>query len=135
MVHNQILISPLAALARANGASAWVERAVRGVNGRIVGYADLLIIQGVWRLLVEAECSVRRVPRDLEKAAAASVHELWIVVPNTKLADKVTLLVHGHALSARSFVLTPGAAKQRLSRCLPFFAASNAGSTERGEET
>jgi len=57
------------------------------VGGKVM-YGDLLIQDGLQKILVEAEMSSKRIANDLAKAEALKA-ELWILVPNQRVAQSV----------------------------------------------
>ena len=113
-VHNHVLLDPIEQKARRLGAAVDREAAIR-VGGRVL-YGDLLIRDGSRRILVEAELSSRRVPNDLAKAAALGACDLWVVVPNPKVARSVRWKLSQQGIQPRPglFVLLLPQALQRL---------------------
>lgn len=86
-IHNRVLLDPIAQKAWCFGAQVDREVAIR-VNERVL-YGDLLIRARSKRILVEAQLSSKRIPNDLAKAAAIGACELWVVVPNPRVAGSV----------------------------------------------
>lgn len=86
-IHNSVLLDPITQSALLFGTQVNREVAIE-VDGKIL-YGDLLIRGSSKRILVEAELSSKRIPTDLAKAAAVGVCELWIVVPNLRVAKSV----------------------------------------------
>ena len=114
-VHDYVLLNPIEQKALRLGAAVDCEAAIR-VGGR-VSYGDLLIRVSSSRwILVEAELSSRRVPNDLAKAAALGAYELWIVVPNPRVAKSVYWKLSQHETQPRPglLVLLLPQALQRL---------------------
>lgn len=126
-LHNRILIEMLYLRFLEAGADAQREVPVR--VGSALGFVDLLVEFGDFRIVVEAECSARRISADLAKAMAVDSDELWIVVPNLKVRNSVLRRLVQMCVRVNRgglFVLTLGQALQRVSNCLPLFARSNA---------
>ena len=86
-IHNRVLLDPIAQKAWHLGAQVDREVAIR-VDERVF-YADLLIRGFPKWILVEAELSSKRIPNDLAKAGALGVSELWVVVPNPRVARSI----------------------------------------------
>lgn len=124
-LHSEVIVC---ALARAFEEEEWdvaTEVPVRIGDG--VGYVDLLAERDGVCVAVEVECSARRVGRDLDKAQAVAASELWIVVPGRNTAASVRRALHRMGVRAEGagiFVLTQGAALQRVRNCLPLFAGA-----------
>lgn len=117
IVHNLVMVAVVAAAFRRASWATATEVAVRW--GGKVGFVDLVAESDGYCIAVEAECSARRIQRDLEKAAAIMANELWIVVPNPRVRAAVNrFLVRANIRVAKAaiFVLTPGAAVQQVSR-------------------
>ena len=124
-VHNHVLLDPIEQKARRLGAAVEREAAIR-VGGRVL-YGDLFIRNGSRQILVEAELSSRRVPNDLAKAAALGACDLWIVVPNPKVAGSVHRKLSRHGTQPRStlLVLSLPQALQRLGELNELISGSN----------
>lgn len=123
-VHNEVLVAPLA---RAFERADWnvdFEVRVRLTDG--VGFIDLVAERDGYCIAVEAECSAKRIERDLEKGRSIGAHELWIVVPTRRVAGAVLRkLAQSVGHGDRSlFVLTQPQARQRVTNCLPLFAGA-----------
>lgn len=118
-VHNRILLDPLYRKALRLGAQVDCEAAIK-VGDRVL-YVDLLIRGGPKQILVEAELSSKRVPNDLAKAAEFGVCELWLVVPNPRIAGSVRrkLLRQSIKPGAELFILLLPQALQRLEEFSP----------------
>lgn len=86
-VHNRVLLDPIDQKAWSLGVQVDREVAIR-VDEKAL-YGDLLIRGSSKRILVEAELSSKRIPNDLAKAAALGACELWVVVPNPRVARSV----------------------------------------------
>ncbi len=86
-IHNQVLLDPIAQNASQLGFH--VDREVPIAVGERVLYGDLLIQRHSQLVLVEAELSSKRIANDLLKAEASGACELWLVVPNPKVARSV----------------------------------------------
>lgn len=125
-LHNEIMANELdRAFVRA-GFETHREMHVTWPNGS--GFIDLVATLGTIRIAIELECSVRRVPRDLLKAAAVPATELWVVVPDRRLARSVQRVLEHLGISSRMtgiFVLTFGQALQRVTNCFSCIASSN----------
>ncbi len=118
-VHNRVLIDPITQKALRLGAQVDREVAIE-VGGRVL-YGDLLIQVGARRVLVEAELSARRIPNDLTRAMAFGACELWLVVPNPRVARSVRRKVHKQSIgpgTPRLFILLLPQALQRLDEFL-----------------
>lgn len=124
-VHNRVLIDPIAQKAGRLGAEVDREVAME-VDGRVL-YGDLLIQMGSKRILVEAELSARRIPNDVAKAAASGVCELWVVVPNPRVARSVRRKVLQQSIEpgAELFILPLPQALQRLEETFELNSGSN----------
>lgn len=125
-VHNRVLIEPIERAARRLGCE--VDREVPiGREGRVL-YGDLLIRQASTRILVEVEMSSRRIPNDLSKVAALEVCDLWIVVPNSRVAGSVRRKLSRQGTQPRPglFVLLLPQALQRLEELFALNSGSNA---------
>lgn len=124
-LHNEIIIDPLDHAFREIGASVRREMFVR--IGADTAYADLVAELGGWRFVVEAELSARRVANDLLKGMALDADELWIVVPDRRIAGCVERRLAALAVRRNQgglFVLTLGQALQRVRNYLPLIAGS-----------
>lgn len=144
-IHNYVLIAGLLRSFEAQGWSCDTEVPVR--MGETIGFVDLLAERDGYCIAVEAEMSARRVDRDLRKADALRATELWIVTPNAHIAGAVRRALHrmdvritrgdagwGSGLGQATwdagnngvavFVLTQGAAAQRVRDSLRIFARS-----------
>ncbi len=86
-IHNRVLLDPIAEKAWRFGVQVDRDVVIR-IDGKVL-YGDLLIRGSSTRTLVEAELSPKRVPKDLAKAAALGAGELWVVVPNPRVARSV----------------------------------------------
>lgn len=144
-IHNDVLIAPLLRSFEAAGWTGDTEVPVR--MGETIRFIDLVAERDGCCIAVEAEMSGRRIDRDLEKAQAIHAAELWIVTPNARVAGAArrTLRRMGVGLASRNdgllggsgrsrvghggrgasvFVLTQGAAEQRVREYLRMFAAA-----------
>ena len=130
-VHNHILLDPIEKEALRFGAQVDREVAIR-VDGRVL-YGDLLILGGSKRILIEAELSPKRILNDVAKAAALGLCELWVVVPNPRVARSVRrrVLKQSVELGARLFVLLLPQALQRLEEILELNSGSNVDSGKK----
>ncbi len=124
-IHNVILITALAELFELEGWRVDTEVPIR--VGTTIRFVDLVAEREGYCIAVEAECSPKRIEGDLDKARALGAQELWIVTPNTRIAagvrrklDRLFVPVNRDGL----FVLTQGAAKERIMNGLPLFAGS-----------
>lgn len=124
-MHNQLILLPLVQAFELADWDTDTEAPVRVEES--IAFVDLLAQREGYCIAVEVECSAARIERDLEKAQALRADELWIVTPNVAVANQVRrklarLFVRcdGSGL----FVLTQGAALERVRNCLPFFAAA-----------
>lgn len=117
-LHNEVLIGPLRREAQRHGLQSATEAPVRLADQ--ICYVDLLLNLEGKCIAVEAECSTRRVRRDIEKAAAFSADELWIIVPHVGLAKAVLrALVRIKApVGVKVIVFTQGQALRRLREIL-----------------
>ena len=130
-IHNTCLVAPLVAFCRSAGASVTEELPVG--PGRGAGHVDAVIELGRCRVAVEVECSARRIANDLEKAARLGVQELWIVVPDRRVAKAVRASlrrVHEPAFRGDVFVLSQLQARDRLAISFPLIAAAKVRGTE-----
>lgn len=126
-LHNRILVEALAQKASQLGFQ--VDREVPIAVDKRVLYGDLLIQRHSHSILVEAELSPRRIANDLLKATASGAHELWLVVPNSRVARSVRIGLSRRARRPRTFglfVLSLPQALQRLRHFSNLFSASNA---------
>lgn len=123
-IHNEVIINPLRRLLQAGGADTMVECPVR-VNGSTRAI-DLVAELADRRIVIEAECSAKRIESDLEKAMSLDADELWIVVPNDRVKAAVDrkLRCLGISRNAGLFVLTLPQAVKRVTDCFSFFAAA-----------
>ena len=114
-IHNRVLLDPIDQKAWSLGVQVDREVAIR-VDGKIL-YGDLLIQGSTKLILVEAELTSKRIQSDLAKAAALGACELWIVVPNPRIArsarQELLQLSSGPGTSGL-FVLSLPQALQRL---------------------
>ncbi len=126
-LHNYVLLHPIAQQALRLGAQ--IDREVTIKVGRHVRYGDLLIQSGLRRILVEGEMSSKRITNDLAKALAVEACELWLVVPNPRVARSIRRkLLHQSVVPDVSglFVLLLPQALQRLTECSDLISGSNA---------
>ena len=130
-IHNHVLLDPIEQKARRLGASVDREAAIR-VAGRVL-YGDLLIRDGSRRILVEAELSSRRIPKDLAKASALGPCDLWIVVPNPRVARSVRRKLSRHGIKSEPglFILLLPEALQRLEKLIELNSGSNVNSEKK----
>lgn len=84
-LHDRVLLLPLEACFLRQGAI--VRREHHVVFGGRSGFIDLLVQRGGVRIAVEAELTLSRVPRDVEKAKAVAASALLIVTPNGSVAE------------------------------------------------
>ena len=116
-IHNHVLIDLVAQEAMRLGAQIDCEVAIE--VGEKIMYGDLLIQNGLQRILVEAEMSSKRIANDLAKAAALDVCELWILVPNPKVAQSVKRRLSKQSIKLVTpglFILLLSQALQRLAK-------------------
>lgn len=144
-IHNDVLIARLLRSFEVAGWSCDTEVPVR--MGESLGFIDLVAESVGYCIAVEAEMSARRIDRDLRKAQAIHAAELWIVTPNALVAGAVRRTLHrmdvrlapdddglmdvygrnGGVIGDNSpavFLLTQGAAAQRVRHYLPLFAGA-----------
>ena len=126
-IHSRVLIERIDQAFQEAGARTWREAPAR--DGSRTGYVDLLVHIGTRRISVEAELSAKRVGNDLEKAARLGVNELWIVVPNHRVARPVRRKLE--RLPVRpdhtdTFVFSLVQALQRVRTCFPLFSGAYA---------
>ncbi|MCH8080233.1 MAG: hypothetical protein IIA06_10740 [Proteobacteria bacterium] len=125
-VHNRVLADSIKQKALQLGVQVECEVTIE-VERRIL-YGDLLIQGGDKRILVEVEMSSKRIDKDLVKATALKVCEVWIVVPNPKVAElvrrkiKQLMIVPG---VTRLFILLLPQALQRLEELFELNSGSN----------
>ena len=127
-VHNRVLLDPIAQKASRLGAQ--VDREIAICVGGKVFYGDLLIQSCSMRILVEAELSSKRILNDLVKAAAFGACELWLVVPNPRVARSVRQKLLRESIGLRTsglFILLFSQAVQRLEEFSELISGSNAG--------
>ena len=117
LVHNQIMITRLRDLFRDVGADTTLQCPVV-VCGRM-RFIDLMAELNYRRIVVEVECSPKRIASDLEKAMALDSDELWIVVPNGQIRAAVGRKLSRLRIAPSSglFVLTLPQAAQRVANC------------------
>lgn len=126
-VHNRVLLDPIAKKALHLGFK--VDREVPIKVGRHVLFGDLIIQADVRQILVEVEMSSRRITNDLAKAQALGECELWIVVPNPKVARSVRRRLVQQSIEPGRFglfILLLPQAFQRLEAFLELNSGSNA---------
>jgi len=131
-LHNTILLQPLEREFRSLGASTRLEMPTG--SGKITGYIDLLVNLDSKIIAVEAELSSKRISRDLQKAHAVNADELWVVVPNNRVAQAVRQRFRNTKNTSQSppvFILTQGQALQRLRNYFPLFSRSNVGGKQK----
>lgn len=145
-MHNVVLVNCLLEAFEREGWSCDTEVPVRLGEG--MGFIDLVAELDGYCIAVEAELSAKRIERDIQKAQALHAAELWIVTPNTRVAESVRrgllrldVYVAGDHEDITSglfgqsawdagrggvavYVLTQGGATQRVRSCLPLFAGS-----------
>ena len=125
-VHNSVLADSIKQKALQLGVQVECEVTIE-VERRIL-YGDLLIQGEDKRILVEVEMSSKRIDKDLVKATALKVCEVWIVVPNPKVAElvrrkiKQLMIVPG---VTRLFILLLPQALQRLEELFELNSGSN----------
>ena len=108
----------------ANDVGARTGREVSITPGRNAQRVDLLIEVRDKRIAVEAELTAKRIINDLTKARALHADELWIVVPNSTVANAVKRQLSRLGIrpkECRIYFLTLGKALQRLTNCFPLF--------------
>jgi len=134
-VHNRLLLAPVDRRARELGARVDHEVAIN-VGDRVL-FGDLVINLGSRRILVEAEMSSRRIPKDVAKASALEGCELWILVPNPRVAASVRRkLERSHVrMEPRIFVFSLPQALQRLGDLFHLNFGSNEGEKTEEKET
>ena len=134
-IHNRVLLDPIAQ--RASQLGAQVDREVAITVGSKVLYGDLLIQGRSKRILVEAELSSRRIPNDLAKAAAVGACELWLVVPNPRVARSVRQKLLCESIGPGKsglFVLLFSQAVQRLEELSELNSGSNADTKKKKQK-
>ncbi len=124
-LHNAIMISVLAELFELEGWHTDQEVPIR--MGSSIRFVDLVAEREGHSIAIEAESSPKRIEGDLDKAQAMGAQELWIVTPTARIAagvrrklDRLFVPVNRDGL----FVLTQGAATERVMNKLPHFAGS-----------
>ncbi len=125
-LHNEVIVSSLQKAFDSRGVETALEVATR--PGRRTGYVDLVayLAQGI--IAVEAECSSRRVDRDLVKAEELGAHELWIVTPDHRVRDAVRrelVALVGQSDHEGIWILTLGQAVERVGNICSFISVSN----------
>lgn len=141
-IHNDVLVNRLLQAFEVEGWSCDTEMPVR--MGEAFGFIDLVAEMDGYCIAVEAELSAKRIDRDLQKAQALHAAELWIVTPNARVVGAVRRTLHrmdvrlahnedglldlfGRNQGANGlavFVLTQGAAEQRVRDSLRMFAGA-----------
>ena len=144
-IHNDVLVNRLLRSFEVEGWSCDTEVPVR--MGETIGFIDLVVERDGYCIAVEAELSARRIDRDLQKAQAIRAAELWIVTPHARVSGAVRRAFHrmdvrlardDDALGSvfgtnvggngndgvAVFVLTQGAAAQRVRNSLRMFAGA-----------
>jgi len=122
-LHNWELTNPLERAFQERGAITQREVATQ-IDGRRL-FADLLVELSQKRIVVEVELTTKRIANDLIKGMAFGCTELWVVVPNARVARAVRrkllrLSIRPHG--AGVFILTLGQALQRVSKCFPLIS-------------
>jgi len=126
-LHDQVLIGGLARALERLGIEAIREHRVG--SGRQAGRVDLYAVHGGWRLAVEAELDLRRMPEDVRKARELRAHQLMILVPDRSLIRDGNRLLRSRRLlpsldGMGISILTLGAARQQLPNCFPLMTAA-----------
>ena len=125
-LHNQVLIPPIENHFERLGAH--VAREYPTGEGRQVGFVDLFVEHGAWRISCEAELTAHRIENDLEKAAALHASLLLIVVPEPRVARAVRRRVVACDSEQKRlpiWILPLGPMLQRLAHCFPLISAMN----------
>jgi len=125
-LHTRELANPLERAFQECGAITRREVATQ-LDGRRF-FADLLVELHQTRIIIEVELTSKRIANDLIKGMAFQCTELWVVVPNARVARAVRrkllrLSIRPHG--AGVFVLTLGQALQRVSKCFPLISGLN----------
>ncbi len=124
-LHNVILIAVLSDLFELEGWHTDQEVPVR--MGSTIRFVDLVAEREGYCIAIEAECSAKRIEGDLDKAQAIGSQELWIVTPTARIAESVRRKLDRLYVPVNRdglFVLTQGAATERVMNKLPHFAGS-----------
>jgi len=121
-LHDQVLVNCIARALAQLGAQVFREHRVG--QGRRAGRVDLYAVLGGWRIALEAELDVRRMPGDVQKARQLQAHLLVILVPDWSLALRGARLLRSRGWlpspdSMRISILTLGVARQHLANCCP----------------
>ena len=125
-IHNRVLLEPIAQNALQLGFD--IVREVPIAVGKKILYGDLIIQRCSQLVLVEAELSSKRIANDLLKAEASGACELWLVVPNPKVARSVRRTLSRQPYKPSTFglfVLLLSPALQRLKEFSELFSESN----------
>ena len=131
-IHNRVLLDPIAQNASQLGFR--IDREVPIAVGERVLYGDLLIQRHSQLVLVEAELSSKRIANDLVKAVASGACELWLVVPNPRVARSVRRKLLQQTIKRGTsglFVLLLPQALQRLEEFSELISESNAGTEKK----
>lgn len=134
-VHNQVLLRSIAQTLQAHGAAVRYEVWVQGPG--IAWYVDLVAAFANFLLVVEAECSPRRIPQDIAKARQLGAGLLWIIVPNAGLRRSARRCLDrlGTIPGLQISLLTLGQVPPALTKCLSLFATSNDPSANKSGPT
>ena len=125
-IHNLILVDHIAKKASLFGASLDREASIK--IGEKILFGDLLIEIGSQKILVDAEMSSKRIANDLLKGAAFEVTELWIVVPNPRVARSVRQKLSQMSIMPRRnglFVFSLPQALQRFEHLIELISLPN----------
>jgi hypothetical protein len=100
----------------------WIRWEVPVHGPGFTRFVDLLaLIQGML-LVVEAEMTAKRVPRDVHKAHLLGAQFLWILVPNAKVrraaARQLLILAPEGRRNTQICLLTPGQVPSAISNIL-----------------
>ena len=125
-IHNRVLLDPIAQNALQLGFL--IDREVPIAVGERVLYGDLLIQRHSQLILVEVELSSKRIANDLLKAEALGACELWLVIPNPKVARSVRRFLSRQPFKSGTcdlFVLLLPKVLQRLREFSELISGSN----------
>ena len=119
-LHDNVLLASVEACGCSRGAVTRTQ--VHAGAGKEAGHIDLVMDWPNRSIAVEAELSSKRIGRDVLKAMNLGADELWILVPNSRIARAIhrklkTMLIRLD--QAGIFVLTLPQAVQRLSIIFP----------------
>lgn len=113
-LHNIVLIGRVEEAFALKGWDTTQERYVS--DGDATGFIDLVAREGSTTIAIEAELTTKRVKKDIWKATVLGAGEIWILVPNVRVAQNVRkLFSRKHDQNVPTvFVLTLGQALTRV---------------------